>query len=120
MVSKTARFAVGNLVPIVGGLLSESVELVLSFSSVLRRGIGIGGIVVLLLLFTHTAVQLAVQLWLFRIGSAFASPLGSPVLGKLLSDTAGCIGMLLAALCVCAVLFSLILIMMIGTGGSLL
>lgn len=120
MVSKTARFAVGNLVPIVGGLLSESVELVLSFSSVLRRGIGIGGIVVLLLLFTHTAVQLAVQLWLFRIGSAFASPLGSPVLGKLLSDTAGCIGMLLAALCVCAVLFSLILIMMIDTGGSLL
>lgn len=120
MVSKTARFAVGNLVPIVGGLLSESVELVLSFSSVLRRGIGIGGMGILLLIFTHTAVNLSVQLWLFRISSAFASPLGSPVLGKLLSDTAGCIGMLLAALCVCAVLFCLILIMMIGTGGSLL
>lgn len=118
MVSKTTRFAVGNFVPVVGGMLSESVELVLSFSSVLRRGVGIGGIAVLLLIFTHVAVTLTIQLWMFRIGAAFAAPLGSPALGKLLADTALCIGMMLASLCVCAVLFCLILIMMIAAGGG--
>ena len=118
MISKTTRFAVGNFVPVVGGMLSESVELVLSFSSVLRRGVGLGGIVVLLLVFAHVAVTLTVHLWMFRIGAAFAAPLGSPALGKLLSDTALCIGMMLASLCVCAVLFCLILIMMINAGGG--
>lgn len=118
MVRKTTRFAVGNFVPVVGGMLSESVELVLSFSSVLRRGVGIGGIAVLLLIFAHVAITLTVQLWMFRIGAAFAAPLGSPSLGKLLSDTALCIGMMLASLCVCAVLFCLILIMMISAGGG--
>lgn len=118
MVSRTARFAVGNFVPVVGGMLSESVELVLSFSSVLRRGVGVSGMAVLLLLFAHVAVTLTIQLWMFRIGAAFASPLGSPSLAKLLSDTAGCIGMMLATLCVCAVLFCLILIMMITAGGG--
>ncbi|MBE7042772.1 MAG: hypothetical protein E7399_04670 [Ruminococcaceae bacterium] len=118
MLSKTTRFAVGNFVPIVGGMLSESVELVLSFSSVLRRGVGLGGMVILLLIFAHVAVSLTIQLWMFRIGAAFAVPLGSPALGKLLSDTALCVGMMLASLCVCAVLFCIILIMMITIGGG--
>lgn len=119
MVSKTARFTVGQFVPVVGGMLSESVELVLSLSSVLRRGVGIAGMIVLLLIFAHTAVSLTIQFWMFRIGAAFSSPLGSPLLGKLLSDTASCVGMMLASLCVCAVLFCFILMTMItvGRGG---
>lgn len=118
MVSRTARFAVGNFVPVVGGMLTESVELVLSFSSVLRKGVGISGIIILLLLFARVAVSLTIQLWMFRVGAAFALPLGSPALGKLLSDVAACIGMMLAVLCVCAVLFCMILIMMISAGGG--
>ena len=118
MVSRTARFAVGNLVPVVGGMLSESVDLVLSFSSVLRRGVGLGGMAVLLLVFAHTAVSLTVQLWMFRLGAAFAAPLGSPGLSRLLSDAAACTGMMLATLCVCVVLFCLLLIMMITAGGG--
>lgn len=118
MVSRTARFAVGNFVPVVGGMLSESVELVLSFSSVLRKGVGISGMIILLLVFAHVAVTLTLQLWMFRVGAAFSSPLGSPVFGKLLSDAAGCIGMMLAVLFMCAVLFCLILIMMIAAGGG--
>ena len=118
MVSRTARFAVGNFVPVVGGMLTESVELVLSFSSVLRKGVGISGIIILLLLFARVAVSLTIQLWMFRVGAAFALPLGSPALSKLLSDVAACIGMMLAVLCVCAVLFCMILIMMISAGGG--
>lgn len=118
MLSKTTRFTVGNFVPVVGSTLSESVELVLSFSSVLKRGVGWAGMVVLALLFLHVALNLTIQLWMFRIGSAFAVPLGSPALGKLLSNVALCIGMMLAALCVCTVLFCLILIIMITAGGG--
>lgn len=115
--SRTAKFAVGNFIPLVGGMLSDSIDLIISCSAIIKKGVGIAGIVVIVLLFASVAFRLVAQLWLFRLAAAFIQPVSDKRLAQLLDDTADCISMVFSALCMCAVLFLIVIVVIICVGN---
>lgn len=115
--SRTIKFAIGNFIPLVGGMLADSFELVLSCSAILKKGVGVAGMVVILLLFAGIAVKLVAQLWLFRLGAALMQPVSDKRIVALLDHTADCISLLFSLLCMCALLFLIILVMLICMGN---
>ena len=86
---KAAQAAVSGAVPVVGSILAESAEMVLSAAHSLRAAIGAAGVLGVLLACLAPLVRLSVQFLLYR--DAFALVLGM---------TAACAALLLAALLV--------------------
>ena len=113
--SKTARFAVGNFIPLVGGMLAESMDMIISCARVVKGAAGTGVAVVIILVFASCGVQLVAQLWLFRIAAAFTAPVADPRIIKLIDDIADCISMMFSALCMCAFLFLIVITFMISS-----
>ncbi len=110
---KAVRFAVGSFIPMVGGMLSDSIDMAVACTSLVKKSAGIGVMAVLILLFLSVASKLILHLWLFRIAAAVSSPIGEKRISALLDSTADCISTIFAAVCMCSFLFLVIITFMI-------
>lgn len=77
MTIRTAKFAVDNLVPIVGKFLSDAVETVVSCSAILKNGIGIIGLIALFLICIVPIIKIVVLIFSYKIIGAIAQTIAS-------------------------------------------
>ena len=110
-VVKAAQAAVSGAVPVVGSILAESAEMVLSAAHSLRAAIGAAGVLGVLLACLAPLVRLSVQFLLYRAAAFVSAVSGVKPLERLLEQlgdafalvlgmTAACAALLLAALLV--------------------
>ena len=108
---KAAQTAVSGAVPVVGSILAESAEMVLSAAHSLRAAIGAAGVLGVLLACLAPLVRLSVQFLLYRAAAFVSAVSGVKPLERLLEQlgdafalvlgmTAACAALLLAALLV--------------------
>lgn len=96
------RFATGNLIPIVGGSVSELLRTVSAGIKYLRTTLGISAILLLLFLLLPTLIQLFLYRSVWQISAAFAELLGCDREKILLDEIASLNGYLIAAVSICS------------------
>lgn len=110
---KTVKFAVGSFVPIVGSMLADSIDMVTVCTGVVKRAVGAGGMLTIMLIFISYATELAASFVLFRCAAAFSSLLCDEKTVNLLDGTADCISIIIAIFCMCSFLFLIIITIII-------
>ena len=71
---KTVKLAVGGIVPVVGPVIAESAETVLSGAMMMKNLVGVFGLLVILSAFATPFLTLIVNYFLFKLASVFAAP----------------------------------------------
>lgn len=97
-VIKTAKLAVSNFVPVVGGVLSDTYSAVKSGLVILKGACGIYGIIAVILIILPPLVQTMGLYVSMYISEALSEILGLDFLRKLFKSTVLCIGTVLGAL----------------------
>ena len=113
------RYAVGQMIPVVGGAVSASLGTLSSGIGLLRSVTGTAGILLLGLLLLPTLVTLLLFRRTLLLCASCASLLDCPQEERLLSDVAGLYGYMAAAVTVCSVFFTLSLALL-AAGKSIL
>lgn len=93
---KSARFAAGNLIPVVGGSISELLRSVGAGVGYLRGTVGISGVLLLLLLLLPTLLQLLLFRFVFDLCTSLADLLSCTAEKKLLGEISSLCGYLVA------------------------
>ncbi len=109
-IGKATKFAVGSSVPIVGGVVSDSIEVVLGTVSAVRSITGIVGIISICALALQPLVKTGMVMWSLRLCAAILEPVSDQRLVQLTSDIADCVSLIFAIL----VSVSLLLVGCIG------
>lgn len=99
---KSVKFAAGNLIPVVGGSVSELLRTVSAGVGYLRGTVGIFGILLLLLMLLPTLVELLLFRLTWQISASLADMLGCDSEKKLLDEFASLLGYLVAAVSICS------------------
>lgn len=115
---KLTKFATTNLVPIVGGILSESVETIMNCSIVIKNSVGICGILAVIYMSFIPVIKLGVNLIILRFFAAVMQPISDQRIIKCITNTADLISLLLAIVASASVMFILIITIVINTGNS--
>ncbi len=115
---KLSKFAASNLIPMVGGILSESVETVMSCSVVIKNSVGILGVICLIAIALRPALKLAAILILFRITAAVAEPVSEPKIIACLSRLAGSVSALFSMIAAVTIMFIMVVTIMINAGSN--
>lgn len=112
------KFATGNMIPVVGGSVSELLRTVSAGISYLRGTVGLCA----LLLIGLSLFPMIARLWLsgvtWQIAAALADLLGCPTEKKLLDETASLCGYLLAAACICSSVLFLAVVLLVRCGAA--
>lgn len=103
---KTAKFAVSGAVPVVGGVMSDAAETVLSGAELLRGSVGVFGMICVTAICLAPFVRAGACYLCFKAGAALLSPLCSDSLRRLLSGIGTGFGLLLGMLsAACTILY---------------
>ena len=72
--AKTIKFAVGSLVPVVGGFLSDSVDTVTTSASLIKNSAGAAGVIIICGICVVPVIKLGVMQLMLRLCAAFSEP----------------------------------------------
>ena len=114
------KYAVGNVVPVVGGAIAGTLSAVGTGIELIRGVCGVAGIVLVSLLLLPTLVELLLLRATLRLASTVAAMLSCEGEAKLLGSMASLHGYLAAAASVCSVTFVIALALLIHSGSALL
>ncbi|MBQ8416086.1 MAG: hypothetical protein IJX13_04200 [Clostridia bacterium] len=99
---KGVKFATGNMIPIVGGSVSELLKTVSAGIGFLRGSVGICAVLLLLLLLLPTLIELFLLRLTWQLCASCADLLGCDTEKRLLEEFASINGFLIAAACICS------------------
>lgn len=102
---RTVKYALCNFIPMVGNVLAESAEAVISSIRILRGALGISGILAVVSLCVLPIVKILATSVLYRFAAAIAEPATDKRIIQLLMDLAGNITLAFAILLMVAVMF---------------
>ena len=109
LAGKAAKFAIGNMVPLVGSAIAGTLGTVATSVEYIRAGVGVIGVVVIILLLLPTLLTLLVTKYAFSLASGAADILGCRVEGKLIEELSSINGFLLASAAICSVCFIIVI-----------
>lgn len=111
---RTIKFALGNMIPIVGGAVSEAAQVVAGGMKSIRGAAGAVSIAVLLLILLPPLIAVAVQQLYFRLCSVIAQMLDLKREETLMKEAGELCGFLIAVMVSVSLLFIFTLVMFIG------
>ena len=92
---KTTRFAIGTFIPVAGKYMTDAAETILLCTSAVSNIAGILTVIGLGLVFVVPFIKVFIIMMAFRLAAALGSPICDESIYDALSDTAGCISVML-------------------------
>ena len=115
---KVTKFAAGNLIPLVGGALSETVETVMNCSVVIKNAVGVVGIITVILIVAVPVIKVAACLIMFRLCAALLQPVCDKRIVKCISELADSMSSVFGMMMVVAVMFIIMITIIINVGST--
>jgi len=114
---RTAKFATGAFIPVVGKMMSDALEAVVGTSLLLRNAIGLVGIILLGIIVVFPALKLLILVLVYRVAGALVQPFGDDKMPRALSAMSGSLSLVFAVLMIMGLMFFLTLSILIGLGN---
>lgn len=106
---RTARFAIENILPVVGGNVSDSLESVLSAASLVKNSLGVSSCIFLAFVALTPIIKLLAGTLFLQLVASVSEPLGDDSLTAMLAQMSICVEMLLIVSCAAIVLCLLLI-----------
>lgn len=119
LMMRSAKFAAGNMIPVVGGSISELLRTVSAGVGYLRGSLGICALLLLFFTLLPTLVELFLMRLTWQIAASVAELLGCDDEKKLLDEFASLYGYLLTAVCICSSVLLLSLTLLIRCASAI-
>ena len=119
LLMRSAKFAAGSMIPVVGGSISELLRTVSAGVGYLRGVLGISAILILLQLLLPTVTELLLLRLTWQVSASVAELLGCDGEKKLLEEFASLCGYLLAAVCICSSVLLLSLTLLVRCASAI-
>ncbi len=114
---RAAKFFAGSAIPIVGGSVSESMRTLAASIGMLRKSIGISGIVMIFLLFLPTLTSLLLTRTACSLAAGLGAMLGCDRESALLTELASVYGYISAVLAGVSLMLIFMLTLLVGTAA---
>ncbi|HHU16903.1 MAG: stage III sporulation protein AE [Anaerovoracaceae bacterium] len=116
MLAKTAKYSVDNFVPIVGGFAADSIDLILSCTTIIKNGVGIFGLIIILTLLIIPMVKILAVAIVFKLTAVITEPISNKTISDCLNEIGNTVITLAVILFLGAMMFLIFLAIIIGIG----
>lgn len=116
---QTAKFAVDNFVPIVGGALSDAITTVAGYSVLLKNAISSVGLIVLIVIMVFPIIKILIMALIHKLTAALIEPVSDKRIVECISAVGDSL-VLLASCVICVSVMFFIIISIIASAGKML
>lgn len=113
--SKTAKFAIGTFIPVVGKYLADAAETVVGCTLVIKNASGLIAMIGIIIICLAPLLKILSLIVLYRLACAFVEPISDKKITNCLSDMAGSLTYILGVTAAVAVMFLIAITVVIST-----
>lgn len=117
VISRTAKYAVGTFLPVVGGLLSDSVDAVIGASLLIKGAVGIYGLIAIVIISAVPLIKVFSLVIIYRFAAAVIEPISDKRIVNCLSDVATSLTYVFGVLASVTVMMFFTITAIIGTAN---
>lgn len=114
---RTAKFAAGTFIPVVGGMFSNALEAVIGSSLLLKNAVGIGGLIVISLLMVIPLLKIISLAFIYKLAGALIQPVGDSQTGNCLNSLGNSLITIFAAVATVGLMFFFAVTIVLGLGN---
>lgn len=115
---KTAKFSVDKFIPIIGSYISDSIDLILSCSTLIKNALGAIGLLVLILMLLFPVLKLLSIVIIYKGLAVLVEPIGIHNVSDSLNEMGNTIIILISILLLVALMFLIMITILINTGNG--
>ncbi|RBP46663.1 stage III sporulation protein AE [Garciella nitratireducens] len=116
--ARTAKYAIDNFVPVIGGFLSEAADTVMGCSLLIKNAIGIIGLIFLFIVMLFPIIKILSIIIIYKISAAIIEPIADGRIVNSLNDISKSLTLILASIISVGIMFFLVITIIIGTGNA--
>ncbi|HEX2926323.1 MAG TPA: stage III sporulation protein AE [Ruminiclostridium sp.] len=113
--SKTAKFALGTFIPVVGKYLADAADTVVGCTLVIKNASGLIAMIGVLVICLAPLLKILSMVVLYKLASAFVEPISDKKITNCLNDMAGSLTYVLGVTAAVAVMFLIAITIVIST-----
>jgi stage III sporulation protein AE len=117
VISRTAKYTVGTFLPVVGGLLADSVDAVIGASLLIKGAIGSYGLLIILAIAAFPLIKIFSLVIIYRFAAALIEPISDKRIVNSLSEVANSLTYILAVLASITVMMFFTITAVIGSAN---
>jgi stage III sporulation protein AE len=114
---KTAKFGVDAFVPVVGGVLSDAMEAVVSSSLLIKNAVGIAGVAVIAAVMVVPLLKIITLAFIYKLAGALIQPVGDGRMVSCLNGLGNNLLLIFAAVATVGLLFFFAITIVVGVGN---
>jgi stage III sporulation protein AE len=115
--NKTAKFFVGNFIPVVGSILSDAVEVVFGCSAIVRNAVGVSGLIILILICLVPLLKIIALILIYKVAAAIIEPISDEKITNCVSSLGDIMILLFAVVITIVLMFMVSICIMICSGN---
>ncbi len=115
---RMAKYAVDKFVPVVGGMVSGTVDMVIGSGILVKNAAGMTAVILAACIVATPLIRIGVTVFAFRIAAALGEPVADPRLPKLFASLAEVLTFVFAAVVALAAMFMITAGLITGAGNA--
>lgn len=114
---RTAKYAVDRIVPVVGSMVSGTVDSVMGCALMVKNGVGTAALLIAAAALARPLIVIGAGVFIFRTAAALSQPTADPCVTRLFSNTADMASYLFACAAAAGSMLAVTIIVFIASGG---
>jgi len=114
---RTAKYAASTLIPVVGKMFADTVELVMGASLLLKNAVGLFGIITVFTICAFPLIKLISLVLVMKVTGALVQPMGDERMAKCLDVVGDNLLLIFVAVMAVVLMFFLVITVIVGVGG---
>jgi stage III sporulation protein AE len=114
---RTAKFAIDTFIPVVGSMLSESIDTIIGCSLLVKNATGLIGLIILAFICLFPIIKVLAIIFIYKLVAALIQPISDERLVSCLNDISNIIVLLFITLAAVAFMFFITISLIIGAGN---
>lgn len=113
--SKTAKYALGTFIPVVGKYLADAADTVVGCTLVIKNASGLVAMIGIIMICLAPLIKILAMIILYKLASAFVEPISDKKITGCLNDMAGSLTYILGVTAAVAIMFLIAITVVIST-----
>lgn len=102
---KSTKFAIGNFIPVVGGFVSDSFDIILSSSQLIKNLFGGVGLIILVGICLIPIIKIISIILVYKTSAMIVEPVGEDSISNFLNETSNLMAIMLACIIAITIMF---------------
>lgn len=114
---RTAKYLTGTFIPVIGGIFSDAVDLIVSCSLIIKNALNIFAVLAILLIIAYPVIKIIALILIYKVASALLQPICNTRLVDMLDNLGNSLVLVFLVVITVAFMFLLVITAIVGTAN---